>query len=94
MTGMPLSDKSKMTAGLFQLLLGGFAVGRFYTGHVGLALGQLAVGWGVFFVMFCAGFLLILPWFICWVGFLWPMIDGIILLSKGGTDAQGRILRS
>ncbi|HEX4513492.1 MAG TPA: TM2 domain-containing protein, partial [Polyangiaceae bacterium] len=30
MTGMPLSDKSKMTAGLLQIFLGSFGVGRFY----------------------------------------------------------------
>jgi TM2 domain-containing membrane protein YozV len=39
--GRPLSDKSKVTAGLLTLFLGGFGVGRFYTGHTGLALGQL-----------------------------------------------------
>lgn len=39
--GLPYSDKSKITAGLLQLFLGGFGVGRFYTGHTGMALGQL-----------------------------------------------------
>jgi TM2 domain-containing membrane protein YozV len=39
--GRPYSDKSKVTAGVLQLLLGGFGVGRFYTGHTGMALGQL-----------------------------------------------------
>ena len=28
--GRPLSDKSKLTAGLLQIFLGGFGVGRFY----------------------------------------------------------------
>jgi TM2 domain-containing membrane protein YozV len=36
------SDKSKLTAGLLQILLP-FGTGRFYTGHIGLGLGQLAV---------------------------------------------------
>ncbi|MFD3457786.1 TM2 domain-containing protein [Streptomyces sp. NPDC058691] len=39
--GRPLSDKSKVTAGLLQLFLGGLGIGRFYTGHTGMAIGQL-----------------------------------------------------
>ncbi|MFE5209241.1 TM2 domain-containing protein [Streptomyces sp. NPDC056600] len=39
--GRPYSDKSKLVAGLLQLFLGGFGVGRFYTGHVGIAVAQL-----------------------------------------------------
>lgn len=45
MTGMPFSDKSKMVAGLLQIFLGSFGAGRFYTGHTGLAIAQLAVTW-------------------------------------------------
>src|SRR5215813_10008993 len=44
-TGMPFSDKSKMVAGLLQIFLGSFGVGRFYTGHMGLAIAQIAVTW-------------------------------------------------
>lgn len=44
-TGLPYSDKQKLVAGLLQILLGGFAVGRFYTGHTGMAVAQLAVTW-------------------------------------------------
>lgn len=44
-TGMPFSDKSKMVAGLLQIFLGYFGVGRFYTGHIGLAVAQLLLGW-------------------------------------------------
>lgn len=43
--GNPLSDKSKMVAGLLQILLGGFAVGRFYMGYPGIAIAQIAVTW-------------------------------------------------
>lgn len=43
LTGLPYSDKSKVVAGLLQLLLNGFAVGRFYTGHIGLAIAQILV---------------------------------------------------
>jgi TM2 domain-containing protein/uncharacterized protein DUF1707 len=72
MTGYPLSDKSKVVAGVLQLFLGGFGVGRFYTGHTGMAVAQLLT---------CGG---------CGI---WALVDGIILLVNGGTDAQGRKLR-
>lgn len=39
--GRPLSDKSKIVAGVLQFVLGGFGAGRFYLGNVGLGLAQL-----------------------------------------------------
>jgi TM2 domain-containing membrane protein YozV len=42
-TGKPYSSKSKIVAGLLQILLGAFGVGRFYTGHTGMAVGMLVV---------------------------------------------------
>jgi eukaryotic-like serine/threonine-protein kinase len=39
--GRPLSDKSKVAAGLLQIFLGSFGVGRFYTGHAGMGIAQL-----------------------------------------------------
>ncbi|MFE7647394.1 TM2 domain-containing protein [Streptomyces phaeoluteigriseus] len=39
--GRPISDKSKIVAGILQLFLGTFGVGRFYIGHVGMGLAQL-----------------------------------------------------
>ncbi|MEV6616091.1 TM2 domain-containing protein [Streptomyces sp. NPDC051051] len=39
--GRPLSDKSKIIAGVLQLFVGTLGVGRFYTGHVGMGLAQL-----------------------------------------------------
>ncbi|MEU0113028.1 TM2 domain-containing protein [Streptomyces bobili] len=39
--GRALSDKSKIIAGILQLFLGTFGVGRFYIGHVGMGLAQL-----------------------------------------------------
>ncbi|GAB3963795.1 TM2 domain-containing protein [Streptomyces sparsus] len=39
--GQPYSDKSKIVAGLLQLFLGGLGIGRFYTGHTGMAIAQL-----------------------------------------------------
>jgi hypothetical protein len=76
-TGIPYSDKQKLVAGLLQILLGAFAVGRFYTGHIGLAFAQLAV-----------------TWLTCGVGAIWPLIDGIMMLTGDNvTDADGRPLR-
>ncbi|RDI16536.1 NINE protein [Lentzea flaviverrucosa] len=72
MTGVPLSDKSKVAAGVLQLFLGNLGIGRFYTGHTGIAVAQLLT---------CGG---------CGI---WSLIDGIIILVNGGTDAQGRKLR-
>ncbi|MFS8096067.1 NINE protein [Lentzea alba] len=72
MTGLPLSDKSKIAAGVLQLFLGNLGIGRFYTGHVGIGVAQLLT---------CGG---------CGI---WSLIDGIIILVNGGTDAQGRKLR-
>ena len=43
LTGLPLSDKSKVTAGLLQILLGGFGVGRFYLGYTNIGVLQLVV---------------------------------------------------
>jgi hypothetical protein len=41
MTGEPLSDKSKLVAGLLQLFVGYLGIGRFYLGHNGIAIAQL-----------------------------------------------------
>ena len=68
------SDKNQLAAGLLQIVLP-FGIGRFYTGHVGIALAQLLTA----------------PLFI---GVVWSWIDGILFLANGGTDAQGRPLRS
>ena len=74
--GRPLSDKSKMVAGLLGILLGGFGAGRFYTGHTGIAVAQLIVSL-----------------ITCGIGSIWGLVDGIMILINGGTDAQGRVLR-
>ncbi|MFB9385667.1 DUF1707 domain-containing protein [Pseudonocardia petroleophila] len=39
-SGVPYSDRSKVVAGVLQLVLP-FGVGRFYSGHHGIAVGQL-----------------------------------------------------
>ncbi|WP_301546918.1 TM2 domain-containing protein [Gordonia sp. X0973] len=43
--GNPLSDKSKLVAGLLQIFIGSFGVGRFYLGDPGIAIAQIAVTW-------------------------------------------------
>ncbi len=75
-TGMPFSDKSKMVAGLLQIFLGSFGVGRFYTGYTGIGIAQLLV-----------------TWLTCGIGAIWPLIDGIMMLTGKVPDAQGRPLR-
>lgn len=74
--GRPLSDKSKVVAGVLGIALGGFGAGRFYTGHTGIAIGQLVV-----------------TLVTCGLGHFWGLVDGIMILVNGGTDAEGRILR-
>lgn len=39
----PISDKSKVVAGILGILLGGFGAGRFYMGHIGIGIAQLVV---------------------------------------------------
>jgi TM2 domain-containing membrane protein YozV len=41
--GQPLSDKSKLAAGLLQLFLGGFGIGRFYLGYNNIGVIQIVV---------------------------------------------------
>jgi TM2 domain-containing membrane protein YozV len=36
---------------------------------------------------------IVATWLTCGFGAIWPLIDGIMILAKGGTDAQGRPLR-
>jgi TM2 domain-containing membrane protein YozV len=41
--GQPLSDKSKLVAGLLQIFLGGFGIGRFYLGYTTIGVLQIVV---------------------------------------------------
>ena len=79
MTGEPYSDKSKVVAGLLQLLglFGIVGVGRMYLGQVGLGVGQLVVGLVT-----------------CGIGaVIWGIIDAILILTDKVRDPQGRPLR-
>jgi TM2 domain-containing membrane protein YozV len=42
-TGLPYSEKTKLVAGLLQIFLGGFGVGRFYLGDTKTAVWQIVV---------------------------------------------------
>ena len=47
-SGLPYSDKSKVVAGLLNILLLGVGfggIGRLYLGHIGLGIAQLLLGW-------------------------------------------------
>jgi TM2 domain-containing membrane protein YozV len=89
-TGEPLSDKSKLVAGLLQLigLFGILGIGRLYLGYTGLGIAQLLIG---IFGGLIIGFLT------CGVGFLipvvWAIVDSVMILSDKVCDPQGRPLR-
>ncbi|GGK68193.1 TM2 domain-containing protein [Nocardia camponoti] len=74
--GVPFSDKQKLTAGLLEIFLGSFGVGRFYLGYTGLGIAQIAV-----------------VWLTCGIGAIWPLIDGIMMLTGKVPDVDGRPLR-
>jgi TM2 domain-containing membrane protein YozV len=75
--GRPMSDKSKLAAGLLQLFLGGLGVGRFYLGYIGIGFAQLAI------TVVTLGI----------AGWIWPLIDAILILTGKLPDAEGRTLR-
>lgn len=79
LTGEPLSDKSKLIAGLLQLIgiIGIVGIGRFYLGHIKLGVIQLVVG----IVTFGLG------------AFIWGIIDAIMIFTDKVRDPQGRPLR-
>jgi TM2 domain-containing membrane protein YozV len=79
LTGEPLSDKSKVVAGLLQLLglVGIVGIGRIYLGYTGLGVAQLIVGLVT-----------------CGIGaVVWGIIDAVLILTDKVRDPQGRPLR-
>lgn len=79
LTGEPFSDKSKVVAGLLQLLglLGLVGIGRIYLGYTGLGIAQLVVGL-----------------LTCGIGaVIWGIIDAVLLLTDKVRDPEGRPLR-
>jgi TM2 domain-containing membrane protein YozV len=79
LTGEPLSDKSKLVAGLLQLLglFGLLGIGRIYLGETGLGIAQLIIG-----LVTCGV-----------VAIIWGIIDAILILTDKVRDPQGRPLR-
>lgn len=79
LTGEPLSDKSKVVAGLLQLLglVGLVGIGRIYLGYTGLGVAQLVVGL-----------------ITCGIGaIVWGIVDAVLILTDKVRDPQGRPLR-
>jgi TM2 domain-containing membrane protein YozV len=54
--GRPLSNKSKLVAGLLNILLG-FGIGRLYAGQIGIGLAQMFTCGGLFVWSFVDGVL-------------------------------------
>jgi hypothetical protein len=80
LTGEPLSDKSKLVAGLLQLLglLGVLGIGRIYLGYRSMGIAQLVIGVLTFFVG----------------AVVWGIVDAVLLLSTDMVrDPAGRLLR-
>jgi TM2 domain-containing membrane protein YozV len=77
-TGEPFSDKSKIVAGLLQLisLVGIGGIGRLYMGDIGIGVAQLLVGW-----------------FTCGIGLIWSIVDAVLIMTDKVRDPQGRPLR-
>lgn len=64
--------KSKITAGLLGIFLGGWGIHNFYLGNTGKGIAQI-------FLTFCFG-----------IGYVWGLIEGIMILCGGiKTDANG-----
>lgn len=86
-TGEPMSDKSKVIAGLLQLigLFGLLGFGRMYIGQVGLGVAQLLIGLVVTAVT--CGYGVAVP-------VIWAIIDAILMFAGNVRDSNGRPLRN
>lgn len=85
-TGEPLSDKSKVVAGLLQLLglVGILGIGRIYVGQTTFGVTQL-VGCLLFGIITCGiGFI---------VSAVWGIVDAVLIFTDRVRDADGRPLR-
>lgn len=74
-------QRSRTTAGLLGIFLGGLGAHRFYLGHVGIGIAQLVLS--ILTSPFC------IP-----LGAVWGFVEGIVILSRGiNTDSRGVPLR-
>ena len=77
---------SAVTAGLLQLFLGVFGIGRFYIDSTQIAVLQLWLGlFGIFFSLFCPLGLPVLLGVI-----VWAVIDAIMTFTRSVRDNLGR----
>lgn len=86
LTGELFSDKSKVIAGLLQLLglVGVLGIGRIYLGNTTLGITQL-LGCLVFGIVTCGiGFI---------VPVIWGIIDAVLIFTDRVRDSAGRPLR-
>lgn len=85
-TGEALSDKSKVVAGLLQLLglVGVLGIGRIYVGQTTFGVAQL-VGCLLVSVVTC-GFGVVIP-------VIWGIVDAVLIFTGKVRDQQGRPLR-
>jgi TM2 domain-containing membrane protein YozV len=89
--GQPLSDKSRVTAGVLQIV--GFfiapGIGGLYLGDTRTGLIQLLVcvlGWFTMWMLIGIPIVLAMA--------IWSGIDGVVILSGNVRDPQGRTLRA
>jgi TM2 domain-containing membrane protein YozV len=86
LTGEPFSDKSKVVAGLLQLLglVGILGIGRIYLGQTGFGVAQLVSCLLIGIVTCGIGFI---------VPVIWGIVDAVLILTGKVRDPQGRPLR-
>jgi curved DNA-binding protein CbpA len=77
---MPGPVRTKLAAALFAFFLGPFGVHNFYLGRNGIATAQLLIT-----VLTCGGGLV--------VTWPWAIVEGILILSDGMRDGDGKPLR-
>ncbi len=78
-----------MTAGLLQLFLGVFGIGRFYIDSTQIAVAQLCLGlFGIIFSMFC-----FFAFPALFAAGIWALVDAIMMFTGSVTDKYGRKLR-
>ena len=85
-TGEPFSDKSRVVAGLLQLLglVGILGIGRIYVGQTAFGVAQL-IGCLLFGIVTCGiGFI---------VPAIWGIVDAVLIFTDRVRDADGRPLR-
>ncbi|MDD2857438.1 MAG: NINE protein [Candidatus Nanopelagicales bacterium] len=74
--GSPVSSKSRLVALLLAIFLGMFGVHSFYVGRVGVGIGQIAI------TVVTLGIF----------GWVWPLVDIIMLAVGSYRDSIGRLI--